>query len=334
MKSPDALFSYSKPSPRSAGTVAAQPPPPHYTSNPNEGPMVAVDRLSHTPSHGAPGRQPGPAVGAPDQAAPSPQTPMSGGSNILQTASGPYDPDSVLTKLHPAIRAQYAAMLQRKQAQEQLQAPALAQDHAQNSPYVNSTVQTPFVPQESIQNNRSSSISSIPRPPYEEQLQYYGQVQPSPVQHTPQMDGRVYRHGAFDPHHTSSQGMSVEPPRQQMEQQQTPIPERRPEPVTPVVQPRPVPSKVTPVPPPRPWEQLQRSVPKASAASPAPLPVTTPTMATAETDSKVSDAIPDQGPQPNNVSGSLWHTFPQTMPNRNSLSPQSSFDPFQFINFQ
>lgn len=334
MKSPDALFSYSKPSPRSAGTVAAQPPPPRYTSIPNEGPMVAVDRLSHTPSHGAPARQPGPAVGVPDQAAPSPQTPISGGSNILQTASGPYDPDSVLTKLHPAIRAQYAAMLQRKQAQEQSQAPALAQDHAQNSPYVNSTVHTPFVPQESIQNNRSSSISSLPRPPYEEQLQYYGQVQPSPVQHTPQMDGRVYRHDAFDPHHTSSQGMSVEPPRHQMEQQQTPIPERRPEPVTPVVQPRPVPSKVTPVPPPRPWEQLQRSVPKASAASPAPLPFTTPTMATAETDPKVLDAIPDHGPQPSNVSGSLWHTFPQTMPNRNSLSPQSSFDPFQFINFQ
>ncbi|KAK6212622.1 hypothetical protein LQW54_005043 [Pestalotiopsis sp. IQ-011] len=333
MKSPDALFSYNKPSPRSAGTVA-QPPPPRYASNPNEGPLVAVDRLSHTPSHGAPARQPAPAVGTPVQAAPPTQTPISGGSNILQTASGPYDPDSVLTKLHPAIRAQYAAMLQRKQAQEQEQAPASAQDHAQNSPSSNSTVQTPFVQQESIQNNRSSSISSLPRPPYEDQLQYYGQVQPSPTQHIPQMDGRVYRHGALDPHHASTQGMSVEAPRQQMEPQQTPIPERRPEPVTPVVQPRPVPSKVTPVPPPRPWEQLQRSVPKASAASPAPLPVTTPTMATADTDSKVSDAIPDHGPQPSNVSGPHWQTFPQTMPNRNSLSPSSSFDPFQFINFQ
>ncbi|ETS77469.1 hypothetical protein PFICI_11343 [Pestalotiopsis fici W106-1] len=299
MKTPDALFSY-KQSP-AIQPSATQTPPLHNSANAQGVSTVAVDRMSHTPQHDAPARQLSSPAVAPAQATPGPQTPSSGGSNILQTASGPYDPESVLTKLHPAIRAQYAAMLQRKQAEEQMQAPAIAQGYTQNSPPSSVSAELQSAQQDNVQNSRSGSISGFPRTSYEHQAQHYTPSPQSSVQHTYQASGDAYQNPPVASHHAMDMGPSVETSKQPIKQQ-TPIPEQRPVPATPVAQPRPVVIKQTPVPPPRPWEQLQRTTPKSSPALPVspPAATTTPATTTANVESKVLDPVPDSGPQPIN----------------------------------
>lgn len=299
MKSPDALFSY-KQSP-SHQPAPSQAPPSHQSATAQGGSTVAVDRMSHTPQHDAPARQLSTPAVAPAQVTPAPHTPSPADrSNILQTASGPYDPDSVLTKLHPAIRAQYAAMLQRKQAEEQKQAPALAQSYTQNSPPPGSSARSQSAQQDGIQNNRSGSISGFPRTGYEHQAQQYTPSPQPSIQHAYQGEEEAYRNLPVASHNVMDTATPIEVSNQPIEQP-TATSELPPAPATPVVQPRPVAIKQTPVPPPRPWEQLQRTTPKSSPALPVSPPITT-TLATttATAENKVLDPIPDQGPQPIN----------------------------------
>lgn len=341
MKTPDALFGYKKQSPELRASTTL-PIFPGHTSDSSAG---STGSFNHSPNAAS--------ISTPAHIAPSipvteaarfPATPSPGGPSILQTASGPYDPDSVLTKLHPAIRAQYAAMLQRKQATGQQHTPQLPPDSSnlrhnpQATPStVPSIAQTPSGQQQSLLTTNTGGGAISPRHVEENHSQTYVPQPQSQSQNSYPMVQQMQQAPAGNPQvHSggSNCALTVTPisraPTGQ-NGQQGPGPAARPEPSTPTTQPRPTAPKQTPVPPPRPWEQLQRSVPNNTMPPP---PSMQPLGSISNTGPGSSQPGSDQGPLPSNVSGPFWQTHSQTMPNSNSLSPQPSFDPFQFINFQ
>ncbi|KAK6070949.1 DNA damage-responsive transcriptional repressor RPH1 (JmjC domain-containing protein) [Seiridium cupressi] len=332
MKTPDALFGCKKQSPEINGN-STLPSIPQYPNNPNGGSANGTHKSPYgsgfsTPAHSTP-------QVSSTQAAPSPATPTPSRSNILQTATGPYDPDSVLTKLHPAIRAQYAAMLQRKQAQGQQHTATQTQNQAslqQESPAPPALSRNPFM-QQSPPNMDTGSVPVPQRTEYDNHSRH-GMTPPQPQSQPPHLVAHQVQeaYSGSSPsqntsfHHASSPGVV-------QNQQHTLVEPPRSEPSTPAVPARPAAPKQTPVPPPRPWERLQRTLPSAATAAPPPAPVR-PVETTTPAGPGALQPMTNAGPQPNNVSGPFWQTISQAMPNSNSLSPQPSFDPFQFINFQ
>lgn len=332
MKTPDALLAY-KQQPSHAGGKTGSVSFPRPSSS---GSSAAVTSSGHSPysaTHSV--SAPAPSTprtwsnGASFQGNPqgvAQQTPTPAGSHILQTASGPYDPNSVMTKLHPAIRAQYAAMLQRRQSQSQqeVQVPAPAQHQGlQGSPPTHAMAQGHpayqgphgVVPaQVHLSQAHTPSRSSQPEsqgvPPMVQQVQ-----RPAP--------GSRRASSSQHPHPSPAQ-QSVAPNLQNRPSQAQP-----PQATTPSHQARSTPTKQTFVPPPRPWEQLQRATPNSTMPPPASTQLP-------GTPSNMKGPPPlaplGQEGQSSNVSGSLWHTPVQTMPNSSSLQ-QHSYDPFQFINF-
>ncbi|KAI1857986.1 hypothetical protein JX265_011016 [Neoarthrinium moseri] len=328
MKTPDVLFGNKQPF-DNAGDPAL-PAAPRYSPGTPQDSMVSP---SNAPYH-SPYKTPGMSAPSPSPYAAGFATSVSGGqiptstpagSQILQTANGPYDPSSVLTKLHPAIRAQYAAMLQRKQSLDHGQTAGPAQSQGppqQGSPAPPAVVHSPHAYQASPdgapgrdhQSSRSTAGSQSPysATPTQPQGSHSFSAHQTPVgtpaaRNSPgTVQGRA-----------SAPGPSPKAPQ--------------------------VPTKQTFVPPPRPWEQLQRTGNPGGISPSTPQPLGTPKNQVRSS----PPATPSQGAQPNNVSGPLWQTLPQkTMPNSNSLSPQPqpqpqpqnppqpSFDPFQYINFQ
>ncbi|KAH6656694.1 hypothetical protein BKA67DRAFT_655011 [Truncatella angustata] len=337
MKTPDALFGYKKQSPE---MNAALPSIPQYSSETSVGSKSSQNHSPHAAGLEAP-QQSMPLVPS-AQGASSPATPTPDSTKALQTASGSYDPDSVLTKLHPAIRAQYAAMLQRRQSQDQQHTPAPTQsqprqEHSSPAPPV--TARCPFTPP-NAQNLRTSN-SVLPLQPASEH-QYQNHVPPVQPQSLPHMSCSVPQQVPPQPSADGPQTSTIE--FQDVlsmvpgHSEQRASPQQRAQPSTPSSQSRPITLRQTPVPPPRPWEQLQRAVPATVMPPPPPAqPLATTTgidHTMTNTGPETLQPDPNQGHQPSNVSGPFWQTLPQTMPNSNSLSPQASFDPFQFINFQ
>lgn len=338
MKSPDTILGHQKQSPETKGNVPLSSIPQRSSSTGN----ALANPLR--PSPPAPDFDTSMQLTQAEVLAQNTHvraSPSSNRPNILQTASGPYDPDSVLTKLHPAIRAQYAAMLQRKQGQSPQQTPEQLRSQPQT--------------QQSPHSTASNGISSPVQPTYENHAQHVPHAQvpyqlsqqsyatgqnisQTPLSHNGslpmvqhmQQTSSGDSQGEVDGNHqdTATRVRSQTP--QDRIKRDSPSTSQQFETTTPP-QIRQVPHKQTPVPPPRPWEQLQRTTPTKTMPPPAqvqPL-TTTPNGAPVS-----SQSAYNQGPQPTNVSGPFWQTHPQTMPNSNSLSPQPPFDPFQFINFQ
>lgn len=325
MKTPDVLFGNKKQSLETNGSTDSDL---QHTPVPSSGP---TDTVKHSPvdTNLSIPADTETSVGAASSSVNSSPS----GPNILQTASGPFDPDSVLTKLHPAIRAQYAAMLQRKQVCGQHQGRVQTPDHPppeqQHSPAPVATSRSPWTPQHVHHTATSKAVTPV-QPPHESQ----------PQSHVPQEQARalyplaqqIQQHAPTGSPQTSVVGPGRTPGLGPSPTIRKASPQQLSGPSTPSAQQRPPILKQTPVPPPRPWEQLQRSVPSISMQPPQPAhPAGAVTLTEA---GPLQPASSKEGHQPTNVSGPLWQTLPQTMPNSNSLSPQPSFDPFQFINFQ
>lgn len=352
MKSPDTILGYPKQSP----DVNGKTPLPSIKRNPSSasnGMRNSMDHSPYAPRFETPTQSTQPAATTP--VIQSPIIPMPSGSNILQTASGPYDPDSVLTKLHPAIRAQYAAMLQRKQGQSPQQTPdrrqSQSQGHEGNSassaspktclPHSPQTTDLNYdsAPARPVDQNQSRTQHvRLVEPPHQDPQHSYPAVRHLPqahlgngshmVQPELQTSSDCAQHQVVGTHPTPSAGPRPQTPTEET-QQQSPTLFQRSEATTPTHSRQAAP-KQTPVPPPRPWEQLQRTTPIKTMPPPPVQPLAT----TMDAGSGPSQLAYNQGAQPTNVSGPFWQTPPQTMPNSNSLSPQPPFDPFQFINFQ
>lgn len=238
----------------------------------------------------------------------------------LQTASGPYDPSSVMTKLHPAIRAQYAAMLQRTNpqlhAQIQSQAPAPSQAQVQvQKPYYSQAYQAPHPvvqgpgTQQAVSSMQHGHHASQIPPQTQSRAQQVSKFtarQSGPPIQT-QAQAQVYPdrpqsyalHVQSAPSVTSIQTTAAQGVQNGSNKAQSP--QSMPTQASHASQPAP---KQTFVPPPRPWEQLQR----AGQSNPAPAPATTPIVPAGvlsmptNKDAEPSQPI-SQGLQPSNVSG-------------------------------
>jgi hypothetical protein len=310
MKTPDALLACKQQPSHATGDMgpasiprhasnsssATQGSPPGYSPyNATHNTSAPAPATRRTWSHGSSFQ------GSPQGVQQSTTTPVQ--LNILQTASGPYDPNSVMTKLHPAIRAQYAAMLQRKQShpQEEVKTPAAAQLQAYHSPPLPHAVgRNPFAYQGPHSAPPAQGKHPEAHTPSRPQGSTASSRRASSFQHPPSMvNGSPTSDTPSQTQTLTSQG-------------------------------RPTPTKQTFVPPPRPWEQLQRTTaPNSTMAPPVPAQ---PTETLLDKEGPSPHMSSGQEGQPSNVSGPLWQTPVQTMPNSSSLQ-QPSDDPFQFINF-
>lgn len=357
MKTPDALFGV-KPQPAALSGSSNMPPISRYPANNSVGSVNSSSPSPYSAAYTRPGQSTA-STASPyspgSQGAQSVQSYSSSaapGSYSLQTASGPYDPSSVLTKLHPAIRAQYAAMLQRTNSHLQAQTQAQAHPQAPSQPPSqpsqprpraqppnhSPTYQAPhFMGQAQVQRSPQwpqQPVSGIPQPHHmsqpmahqaKAQAQAQTQPQPQSYPHQPQVHAFSFQNTSIKtPGPQKSAVQSLQNSSNTAQSPQTTSTQ-----ASQIHQPTP---KRTFVPPPRPWEQLQRAGQSSSVPPPAPMVPHGVLGGSVNKGPGPSQPIPE-GPQPSNVSGPFWQKLPQkTMPNSNSLSQQPGHNPFQYNN--
>lgn len=263
----------------------------------------------------------------------------------MGTPIGSWDPDCTASQLHPAIRSQYATMLQKQspqpQSRSQPSVPAHLLTAAQNncSPvHYNSQASSSPVQQQvshlsTHEQHRShhypasspvriqpSSQHVSPPPPRAQQSPQAQQVHHTQLQ--PQSPRQPHAQEALGPLRSqavASNGMSPGPDTQpsvacdgrgHRTQKTSPS----------TTQTRPPAPKQTFVPPPRPWERLQKAPqsPQNRRTAPGPPPTTT----------NGPQAAQGSAFHPHHVSGPRWQKLSQTMPNSNSHS-RTPFRPDQ-----
>lgn len=285
MKSPDALFSIQRhpngvPGVPGASPLQHQPGPtkgsafspdsPAYQS-PHE---IARKSTPSTSSKTSPSGMGSQDAYGPPSSAPTP----SGG--VMGMPSGSWDPNCTTSQVHPAIRSQYANMLQQQSPQPQPQSQPAAQNNCppvHYSPQASSSQAQEQVPHprppsahKQHRSHRYPASSPVhiqppsqyvsPPPPLRAQQSPQDQQLPH-TQLKPQFQRQPYAegaHGALLPQAIASSGMSpspnAQPPvardgRAHRTQKSSPS----------TTQKRPPAPKQTFVPPPRPWEQLQKA---------------------------------------------------------------------------
>ncbi|KAI5926049.1 hypothetical protein F4810DRAFT_621085 [Camillea tinctor] len=318
MRSPDALFGIRKQSNGFSSSGAASgllpgarpsfsndiPPSTMKSATPHQSASSNVLQpavSTPAPAYHSPGSY-GPHI-APSSAPPAPNgNPDWRRSSAVSAGSWGTDEDSS-AQLHPAIRAHYAAMLQRRAAEVQGQsreAPT-QQIRAMPSPSpmpppVQAPPAAPLVPL-----HPSASVSSIPLSTLPTTSRTSSVQRSTPSTPTPSTTA-VY----IQPISTATPAVPKAPS---------------------------VPPKQTYVPPPRPWELLRKvqqptQQPQRDTLSPAqepasmlaPAPIRGTISPSVNNGPELLRHLPNPGPQPSNVSGPFWQKFPQTVPNSNSLS--------------
>lgn len=212
-----------------------------------------------------------------------------------------------IAQLHPAIRAQYAALLQKKSSEGR--EPQNVPQARLSSPNQQSTM----------------GLSTLSQP----------LSTPTPG-HIPTVSSDVTQ-SKVDSRTPSTSGIPDQKPAILMASTRVPS----------------IPPKQTYIPPPRPWETLRKTQPPVQLAQPPPSQY--PLSSTATPAAAIPAAFPSPSPststtvpgpfaydgpgnsrhmaspglQPSNVSGPLWHEFPQTVPNSNSLG-QNSYGQFPY----
>ncbi|KAI0136979.1 JmjC domain-containing protein [Xylariales sp. AK1849] len=334
MKTPDALL------PQQAGVNSntSIPPMPRYPSVHMPGPGHSPNPSPHNAMYNTPGSSttspmsPYSLGSQADHHGASHNTPTPAGPAVLQTASGPYDPTSVLTKLHPAIRAQYAAMLQRKQAQAQTQPQGQAQTQLQGQAQTHAqTPQSPYPMAQKHQTYRAPQGTPTHAQRHQqtvsEKQQPYHVLPPQPHHPLPvpqQSQGHSYASSpqayGFGP--SQPQCSSPEPRTPPLQNAQNSVSSAPTQHLYhgQASQVRPSPPKQTFVPPPRPWEQLQRTGQHGSMLPPAPVQ---PLGMTADGPSGSPPPTSPQGLQPNNSAAQLRSVSVRQLPPVDHVTPMS-----------